>query len=249
MRLQGKKALVTGTAQGLGQHMALALAAEGCDVAGFDIRAEQLVDTTERIQALGRQAIGWEVDVRDYDAVQAAVARLYAEWGQLDILVNNAGKGQREKFTDLTKDVWDYMLAVNLTSAFNLCHAVIPRMLAQGVEGRIVNISSLAATSGGRVLGKSAYAAAKGGIISLTKALAIELAPHKITVNCVSPGVHNTPRRANDSPEEQKLIMDNIPMKELGEPADLAQTVVFLCLPSSRYITGITLPQDGGHSI
>jgi NAD(P)-dependent dehydrogenase (short-subunit alcohol dehydrogenase family) len=122
-------------------------------------------------------------------------------------------------------------------------------MLEQGVEGRIVNLASLAATSGGRVLGKSAYAAAKGGIIALTKSLAIELAPQHITVNCISPGVHNTPRRAKDSPEEQKLIMDNIPMKALGEPADLAQTVVFLCLPSSRYITGITLAQDGGHSI
>lgn len=249
MRLEGKKALVTGTAQGLGQHMALALAAEGCDVAGFDVRVDQLAETTQRIEDKGRQAIGWEVDVRDYDAVQAAVARLYDEWDHIDILVNNAGKGQREQFTDITKEVWDYMLAVNLTSAFNLCHAVIPRMQEQGIEGRVVNISSLAATSGARVLGKSAYAAAKGGIISLTKALAFEFAPHKITVNCISPGVHNTPRRANDSPEEQKLIMDNIPMKELGEPADLAQTVVFLCLPSSRYITGITLPQDGGHSI
>ena len=249
MRLHGKKALISGTAQGLGQHMALALAAEGCDVAGFDVRADQLADTTQQIAAMGRQAIGWEVDVQNYDAVQAAVARLYDGWGQIDFLVNNAGKGQREKFTDLTKEVWDYMLAVNLTSAFNMCHAVVPRMLAQGIEGRIINLSSLAATAGGRVLGKSAYAAAKGGIIALTKSLAIELAPHKIAVNCIAPGVHNTPRRANDSPEEQKLIMDNIPMKELGEPADLAQTVVFLCLPSSRYITGITLSQDGGHSI
>ncbi len=249
MRLEGKKALITGTAQGLGQHMAYALAAEGCDVAGFDIRLDQMAETTQKIKDMGRQAIGWEVDVQDYDAVQVAVSRLYAEWGHIDFLVNNAGKGQREKFVDVTKQVWDYMLAVNLTSAFNLCHAVVPRMLEQGIEGRIVNLSSLAATAGGRVLGKSAYAAAKGGIIALTKSLAIELAPHKITVNCIAPGVHNTPRRANDSPEEQKLIMDNIPMKELGEPADLAQTVVFLCLPSSRYITGITLAQDGGHAI
>ena len=249
MRLEGKKALISGTAQGLGQHMAFALAAEGCDVAGFDIRADQLAETTRQIAAMGRQAIGWEVNVQDYDAVRAAVNRLYNKWGHIDILVNNAGKGQREKFTDLTKEVWDYMLSVNLTSAFNMCHAVVPRMVEQGIEGRIVNLASLAATSGGRILGKSAYAAAKGGIIALTKSLAIELAPHKITVNCISPGVHNTPRRANDTPEEQKLIMDNIPMKELGEPADLAQTVVFLCLPSSRYITGITLAQDGGHSI
>ena len=249
MRLEGKKALITGTAQGLGQEMAFALAGEGCDVAGFDIRLDQLAATTQKINDSGRNAIGWEVDVQDYDAVQDAVAQLYDEWGQIDILVNNAGKGQRQRFTDVTREIWDYMLAVNLTSAFNLCHAVVPRMLEQKVQGRIINLSSLAATSGGRILGKTAYAAAKGGIIALTKSLAMELAPHKITVNCISPGVHNTPRRANDSPEEQKLIMDNIPMKELGKPADLAQTVVFLCLPSSRYITGVTLAQDGGHSI
>lgn len=249
MRLEGKKALITGTAQGLGQHMAYALAAEGCDVAGFDIRADQLAETTQTIKGMGRQAIGWEVNVQDYDQVQDAVSRVYDEWGHIDFLINNAGKGQREQFIDISKEVWDYMLAVNLTSAFNMCKAVVPRMLDQGIEGRIINLASLAATSGARVLGKAAYAAAKGGIISLTKALAFELAPHKITVNCISPGVHNTPRRSKDSAEEQKLIMDNIPMKELGEPADLAQSVVFLCLPSSRYITGITLAQDGGHSI
>lgn len=248
MRLQGKKALITGTAQGLGQQMALALAAEGCDVAGFDVRADQLVETTAQIQAMGRQAVGLEVDITDYDAVQAAVAQVYEQWGQIDFLVNNAGKGQRQKFTDVTKDLWDFMLAVNLTSVFNLCHAVVPPMLERG-EGRIINISSIAATRGGRVLGKTAYAAAKGGVIGFTKSLANELAPYKITVNCIAPGVHNTPRRANDSEAERELIMDQIPMKELGEPADLAQTVVFLCLPSSRYITGVVLPQDGGHSI
>ena len=248
MRLEGKKALITGAAQGLGQEMAFALAKEGCDVASFDIRAEQLEDTITKIRDSGREALGLEVDVRDYDAVQAAVAQVYDAWGTVDILINNAGKGQREGFTDITKEVWDYMLAVNLTSAFNTCQAVVPRMLERR-EGRIINLASLAATRGARVLGKAAYAAAKGGVISLTKALAFELAPSKITVNCISPGVHNTPRRAKDSPEEQALIMRNIPMLELGEPADLAQTAVFLCLPSSRYITGQVLNVDGGHTI
>jgi NAD(P)-dependent dehydrogenase (short-subunit alcohol dehydrogenase family) len=140
------------------------------------------------------------------------------------------------------------MMDVNLNSVFNVCHAVVPIMIDQ-THGRIVTISSIAALRGGRILGKSAYAAAKGGVIGFTKSLAYELAPHNITVNNIAPGVHNTPRRANDSEAERKLIMDNIPMKELGEPADLAQTVVFLCLPSSSYITGVVLAQDGGHSI
>jgi len=249
MRLKGKRALITGTGQGLGEHMAFALAREGCAIVGLDICAERLQATTRALHPRGWPATDLTVDVRDHAAVPHAVERVYAECGEIDFLVNNAGKGQREPFTGLTKQVWDHMLAVNLTSVFNLCHAVVPRMLARGAPARIINLASLAATSGGRVLGKSAYAAAKGGVIALTKSLAIELAPHEITVNCISPGVHNTPRRAHDSPDEQRLIMDNIPMKTLGDPADLAETVVFLCLPSSRYITGVILPQDGGHSI
>ena len=249
MRLKGKRALITGVGQGLGQNMAYALAREGCTVVGFEIRPALLEMTTRVLRQRGHDASGYVVDVSDHLAVHEAVAAVYEEVGPVDFLINNAGKGQREPFTKLTREIWDYMLAVNLTSAFNLCHAIVPRMLERGEPARIVNLASLAATSGGRVLGKSAYAAAKGGIIALTKALAIELAPHHITVNCISPGVHNTPRRANDSAAEQKLIMDNIPMKMLGDPADLAETVVFFCLPSSRYITGIILSQDGGHSI
>lgn len=249
LRLKGKRALVTGSGQGLGEHMAHALAREGCEIVGFEVRPELLDKATADLRRRGYSASGHLVDVRDHQAVRDAVEEVYGDYGPVDILVNNAGKGQREPFHELTREVWDYMLEVNLTSVFNLCHAIVPRMLARREAGRIINIASLAATSGGRVLGKSAYAAAKGGVIALTKSLAIELAPQGITVNCISPGVHNTPRRAHDSLEEQQLIMDNIPMKSLGEPADLAETVVFLCLPSSRYITGVILPQDGGHSI
>lgn len=248
MRLAGKKALITGTAQGLGKEMALALAREGCDVAGFDVRADQLAATTAELQALGVNALGMEVDICDFEAVQTAVSELNAAWGNIDFLINNAGKGQRQGFTDVTPEVWQYMMDVNLNSVFNLCSAVVPQMIDQG-HGRIVTISSIAALRGGRILGKSAYAAAKGGVIGFTKSLAYELAPHNITVNNIAPGVHNTPRRANDSAAERKLIMDNIPMKVLGEPADIAQTVVFFCLPSSSYITGVVLAQDGGHSI
>ncbi|HWE64958.1 MAG TPA: SDR family NAD(P)-dependent oxidoreductase [Chloroflexota bacterium] len=248
MRLAGKKALVTGAAQGLGQHMALALAEEGCDIAAFDVRAEQLAAVCATIRGKGRRTVGLDVDVRDYGAVQDAVTRVYEEWGSLDILVNNAGKGQRQGFTEVTPELWHYTLDVNLTSVFNLCQAVVPQMIEQK-SGRIINISSIAALRGGRMLGKTAYAAAKGGVIGFTKSLAMELAPYKVTVNCIAPGIQNTPRRAQDTPGEQELIMSQVPMKELGEPSDLAQTVVFLCLPTSRYITGIVLPQDGGHSI
>lgn len=248
MRLSGKKALVTGFARGLGREMALALAAEGCDVAGFDIGPDEFAAVIHQLEQYGREPIALEVDVRDYDAVHESVGAVHERFGHLDIVVNNAGKGQRQEFCDVTRDIWDYMLDVNLTSVFNVCSAVVPRMIERG-EGRIVNISSVAALRGGRLLGRTAYAAAKGGVIGLTKSLAFELAPHHVTVNCIAPGAHNTPRRAHDSDEERERIMSRVPMRDLGDPKDLAQTVVFFCLPSSGYITGVVLAQDGGHSI
>jgi NAD(P)-dependent dehydrogenase (short-subunit alcohol dehydrogenase family) len=246
--LGGKRALVTGAAQGLGHEMALALASAGCDVAGFDLRGDSLAATAESIRGLGQDSVDIEVDVRDYASVHQAVNSVLENWGAIDIVVNNAGKGQREGFTDVTRELWDYMLDVNLTSVYNVCSAVVPPMIAQG-SGRIVTISSIAALRGGRLLGRTAYAAAKGGVIAFTKSLAIELAEHSITVNCIAPGIHNTPRRAQDTPEERERVLARVPMRKLGDPKDLAQTVVFLCLPSSSYITGVVLAQDGGHSI
>jgi NAD(P)-dependent dehydrogenase (short-subunit alcohol dehydrogenase family) len=246
--LAGKRALVTGAAQGLGLEMALALASAGCDIAAFDVRADGLVNMSERVRELEREAVALEVDVREYAAVHDAVGSVLDEWGAIDIVVNNAGKGQRQDFTDVSRELWDYMLDVNLTSVFNVCSAVVPSMIARR-SGRIITISSVAALRGGRLLGRTAYAAAKGGVIAFTKSLAFELAEHSVTVNCIAPGIHNTPRRAQDSPEERERVLGRVPMRELGEPKDLAQTVVFLSLPSSRYITGVVIAQDGGHSI
>lgn len=246
--LAGKRALVTGAAQGLGHEMALALAGAGCDVAGLDLRADGLAETSERIREFGRDVLAIDVDVCDYAAVHHAVESILEQWGALDIVVNNAGKGQREGFTEVTRELWDYMLDVNLTSVFNVCSAVVPPMIAQD-GGRIITISSVAALRGGRLLGRSAYAAAKGGVIAFTKSLAFELAEHHITVNCIAPGIHDTPRRAQDTTAERERVLDRVPMRELGNPKDLAQTVVFLSLPSSRYVTGVVIAQDGGHSI
>jgi NAD(P)-dependent dehydrogenase (short-subunit alcohol dehydrogenase family) len=247
-RLEGQVALVTGAASGLGRATASALADEGCDIGAFDLQAEPLAEFVGEIQAKGRRAVGLEVDVRDLAQVRTGVDAVRGSLGEIDILVNNAGKGQREDFVDVSPEVWDYMLAVNLTSVFNLSSVVVPHMLDRGA-GRIINISSVAALRGGRLLGRTAYAAAKAGVIGFTKSLAFELAADGVTVNCIAPGVHATPRRANDTEAERQRLLDRVPSRTIGDPADLAQTVVFLSLPSSRYITGVVLPQDGGHSI
>ena len=248
LRLEGQVALVTGAANGLGRAIASALADEGCQVGAFDVQAEPLAELVKETRTKGRGAVGLEVDVRDLAQVRTGVDAVRESLGDIDIVVNNAGKGQRESFVDIEPDVWDYMLAVNLTSVFNVSTAVVPRMLERG-SGRIINISSVAALRGGRLLGRTAYAAAKAGVIGFTKSLAFELAADGITVNCIAPGVHATPRRANDTDAERQRLLDRVPSRTIGDPADLAQTVVFLSLPTSRYITGVVLPQDGGHSI
>lgn len=241
-------ALVTGAANGLGRAIASALADEGCQIGAFDVQGEPLAELVAEIEAKGCNAVGLEVDVRDLAQVRTGVDVVRERLGDIDIVVNNAGKGQRESFVDVQPDVWDYMLAVNLTSVFNVSTAVVPQMLERR-SGRIINISSVAALRGGRLLGRTAYAAAKAGVIGFTKSLAFELAAEGITVNCIAPGVHATARRAHDTDAERQRLLDRVPSRTIGDPADLAQTVVFLCLPSSGYITGVVLPQDGGHSI
>ncbi len=248
MKLEGKVAIVTGAGGSLGETMSLALAAEGCDIAGLDVRSDSLQPVMERIRSTGRRALGIEVDLRLYQPVQAAIARVYAELGQVDILVNNAGKGQRQPFVEVTEEIWDSMMATNLKTIFNCCKAVVPRMIEQR-SGRIINISSVAALRGSPMQGKTAYAAAKGGVISLTKSMARELAPYGICVTCIAPGYQRTSRNLQNSAEVHQSNLRQIPMGRMGEPEELAQTVVFLASPTAGYITGIVLPVDGGCSM
>ncbi|MBN9239187.1 MAG: hypothetical protein BGO97_05820 [Micrococcales bacterium 70-64] len=248
-RLQGKRALVTGAAGALGRVIAETLAAEGADVAGLDLNGAGLEETAGLVRAHGARALSATADLTDFDAVQAAVGGIVAEWGAVDILLNGAGGGAVSFFHEMAPETWQTQLDRNLTSVFNVTRAVLPGMIEQR-SGRIVNIASIAAVSGGRLVrGATAYAAAKAGVVGLTKALAIEVAEQGITVNALAPGAQATPGRDNDTPERRAALLDQIPTRLLGEPEHLAQAVVFLAAPEAVNITGLILPLDGGHSI
>ena len=189
------------------------------------------------------------VDLSDFDGVQEHAAHVTAAWGGVDVLVNCAGGGAVSFFHEMSYETWVTQVDRNLTTVFNITRAVLPGML-DNRHGRIINISSVAAISGGRLVrGATAYAAAKAGVVGLTKALAIEVAEQGVTVNCLAPGAQDTPARAHDTPERRKALLDQIPTRLLGRPADLAQAVVFLAAAEASNITGVILPLDGGVSI
>ncbi|TMR97898.1 SDR family NAD(P)-dependent oxidoreductase [Nonomuraea basaltis] len=247
MRLAGKKAVVTGAGGAMGKVFSEVLAREGCDVAGLDVQGLDLFG--DAVRATGRAALELKADITDLEATQAAIGQAVEAWGGVDILVNNAGGGMVRKFHEMTADEWRRMVDVNLTSVFNVTRAVVPSMLERG-GGRIVNIASIAALRGGRLVRHATgYAAAKAGVVGLTKALAIEYATDGITVNCIAPGAQQTPGRDRDTPEGREALLAQIPTKTLGRPEDLAESIVHFCLPSAAYLTGVILPQDGGHGI
>ena len=248
-RLAGKRAIVTGAAGALGRVIAETLAKEGADVAGLDLNAAGLEETAATVRSHGVRALSATADLTDFDAVQDAVGGIIAEWGGVDILLNGAGGGAVSFFHEMTPETWQVQLDRNLTSVFNVTRAVLPSMIEQRF-GRIINIASIAAVSGGRLVrGATAYAAAKAGVVGLTKALAIEVAEQGITVNALAPGAQATPGRDNDTPERRAALLDQIPTRLLGDPRHLALTVVFLAAPEAVNITGVILPLDGGHSI
>jgi NAD(P)-dependent dehydrogenase (short-subunit alcohol dehydrogenase family) len=249
MRLEGKKAVLTGAAGALGRVIAATLSAEGAWVAGIGHSREGLEATARLVEVQGQRAISLAVDLEDYDAVQRGIGGVIEDWGGVDVLVNGAGGGVISYFHEMTYETWVRQIDRNLNSVFNVTRAVLPTMLAQQ-SGRIINISSIEAVRGGRLVpGATAYAAAKAGVVGLTKALAIEVAEQGITVNCLVPGAQDTPGRVKDTPERRAQLLSLIPTRLLGRPEHLAEAVVFLAAPEAENITGVILPLDGGHSI
>ena len=243
----GRVAVVTGAASGMGLAIARHLAARGDRVALLDVQADAARAAAEGLCEAGAQAIAAEVDVVDRRAVDAALDKVRAEFGPVEIMVTSAGLDAFEAFTDITLESWERLLAINLTGTFHCLQAAVPDMIARR-WGRIVTISSSSAQSGAARMAH--YVASKGGVIALTKALALELAQHGITVNCIPPGLTDTPmaRRAEAAGDLFKLekLAARIPIRRAGTPDDIAAACGFLCSEEAGYITGQVIGVNGG---
>ena len=244
MSLNGRVAIVTGAARGLGRAIALRLGRDGAVVSAWDLNGEGVEETAKLIREAGGQAIGLPCNSAKADEIARAVAHIHNELGKVAILVNNAALSPFLKFEDLTEQIWDDLMAVNMKGPFLCCKAVIPDMV-EGGWGRIINISSSSAQGGSSF--HAHYAASKGGVIGFTKALALEYATRGITVNNVPPGFVNT-EGLRESPIGDRI--DNVssvsPMGHPGRPENIAAAVAFLATDDADYITGHTLSVNGG---
>jgi NAD(P)-dependent dehydrogenase (short-subunit alcohol dehydrogenase family) len=243
--LNNKTAVITGGGSGIGKAVCFLLAEEGANVAVVDLYADRAEKVAEAIRERQGKAIGIVADVSNASDVDRMLARVLREWGAVDILVNNAGIILQASAIDMTEQQWDKILGNNLKSCF-LCSQVFARQLIQqGNGGRIVNISSIHAELSEP--SASAYTAAKGGMEAFSRTLATELAPHKITVNCVRPGATYTELTVPMYTEEvKKALFMRIPLREIAQPSWIADAIVFLASQGARYITGQTLTVDGG---
>jgi 2-dehydro-3-deoxy-D-gluconate 5-dehydrogenase len=242
--LTGKTAVVTGAKRGIGLAIAEALAAAGADIIGVSATLELEGSTAQqRVEALGRTFTAYQVDFADRAAVIELATRLTA--GPVDILVNNAGTIERTPAADHPLDMWDRVLAVNLDSQFVLSQAVGRSMLERGY-GKIIFTASLLSFQGG--INVPGYTASKSAIAGLTKALANEWTGRGVTVNAIAPGyiaTDNT-QALQDDPDRSRSILERIPAGRWGAAGDLGGAAVFLASPASDYVSGITLPVDGG---
>ena len=250
--LEGKVALVTGGSQGLGLGMALALAEAGADVAIAARRATRLKEAQTQIEAHGARVLICRLDLADVDAAAGLADDVATHFGRLDVLVTAAAAQLRKPMLEVTPDEWDHLVAVNLRSVFFLgqraAHRMLDREPADGAacRGKIINVASLTAV--GAWPNVSVYGATKGGIVQLTKAMALELAPKGICANAVGPGTFKTEltEKIYADPEQSRAISARVPMGRPGVPGDLAGATVFLASAASDYVTGQVLWVDGG---
>ncbi len=241
-------AIVTGGASGIGEAISRRLASDGAVVAIFDLNVEAATEVAASIDQSGGSAVGLAVDVVDPAAVGAAVEDVRSRVGRPTILVNSAGRSHHGPFLELTNEIWERIVAINLTGTFNCCQAVIPDMLDEG-WGRIVNISSSSIHRGAPRL--ESYVAAKSGVVGLTKSLALEFAGQGITVNTVPPGFVDTPMLRGTAAGGHINVDQQIaatPVGRIGKPEDIAYACAFLVSDEAGYITGQIIPVNGGRN-
>ncbi len=248
MQLKGLNAVVTGGGRGIGREIALELAEAGASVAVADVNLISAEETAKAIKRIGGAASAIGVDISDSAQVREMVAYSIKTLGSIDILVNNAGIGINASVMETTDEQLDQVLNVNLKGTFLCCREASRAMVERGKGGRIVNIASSAGDNA-RVEG-GAYCASKAGILQLTRVLAMELGPHGINVNAVSPGLTDTISGPNASANEayRNSFLAQVSLGRAAHPRDVARAVRFLVSPESSYVTGETIHVDGGYS-
>jgi len=243
VELEGKVALVTGGAQGIGRAIGLLLAQKGATIVISDINIQKAEETAQEIEALGQRAMAVQVDVANFQEVEKMVDAIVEKFSRIDILVNNAGITRDKLILRMSEEDWDSVIRINLKGTFNCTKAALKYMSRQR-SGKIVNIASVVGIMGNA--GQANYSASKAGIIGFTKTIAREFAQRGINVNAIAPGYIQTPM-TDVLPEKVKEELKRlIPMERLGQPEDVAQAVLFLVSEASSYITGQVLNVNGG---
>ncbi len=240
----GKVALVTGASRGIGRAVAFRLAEMGYDIAVcYHTAVDQANELVERLRRNGHTAMAFCCDVADSASVEALEKAVTEQMGEVSVLVNNAGIAQQKLFTDLSNDDWDRMIGVHLTGTFYLCRAFLPPMIRRHA-GVIVNVSSMWGQVGGSC--EVHYSAAKAGVIGLTKALAKEVGPAGVRVNCVAPGVIGTDMMQGFDEDTLRSLAEETPLMRLGTPTDVANAVAFLVSDEAAFMTGQIIAPNGG---
>ena len=243
MSLEGKVAIVTGAAQGIGRAIAETLARDGADIVVADLDPGRSQETVAAITKLGRRAVNVKVNVAEWNDVKNMTDQVLKDWGKIDILVNNAGVTRDGLLVRMKEEDWNLVLQVNLHGTFHCTKAVLQPMTKQR-SGRIVNIASIVGAMGNA--GQANYAASKAAVIGFTKSVAREYASRMVTVNAVAPGFVDTAMTQGLQQEVRDALLKQIPLGRLGQPADVAEAVRFLASEEAGYITGQVLHVNGG---
>lgn len=242
-----KTVLVTGASRGIGKAAAIGFGRLGYNVAvNYCNNKKSAEETAAAVNSCGGRAAVYKADISESREVSDMVSGIEKELGGVDILVNNAGIAEQIVFSDITEEKWDRMFDVNVKGAYLVTKAVLPHMIHEKY-GRIINISSMWGVSGGSC--EVHYSAAKAAVIGMTKALAKELGPSGITVNCVAPGVIDTDMNAHLNAEDKQMLRDETPLMKIGTPEDVAAAVLYFASEGAGFVTGQILSADGGITV